>query len=433
MNVSSTLLSLDELVEYIELLHTSNIVNDDQQFSGIKKNPDKYIPLDSGSIESIHETLPQNITQVISPVTDNLYRYGLTGIYTSKKNTYNISLYNSILTCLKQNFMQILENQKIIYIFKFVDAMCEDLDKQLYEKQLYNKRYREDMKSKNLDISIEELYDMRSLRKSHKQLILNIKQFCNTSDVLLELSKYFSINIYILDIDTDEIQVVYNGDKLDRYRESIILSHVSNYYEPIFHENLSRLNPSNNVIQHLISYNKINLKVINSNQSLDKEDKEDKELEIGVENLDKYKKELIIKSDNEDIQNEDIQNEYTETLDDINLGDKCVKNNGLNEDNTGLTITDVDDYTEADDTCESDSDSENQSTGLFRKIKNKSVTSTPICDTTIPISIKMKLSQLQEVAEKHNIITEKGKTKTGKPKLKTKAELYEEIVERIGL
>ena len=39
----------------------------------------------------------------------------------------------------------------------------------------------------------------------------------------------------------------------------------------------------------------------------------------------------------------------------------------------------------------------------------------------------MKLNYIQEVAEKFNISIIKGKTKTGKNKMKTKAQLCEEI------
>ena len=70
---------------------------------------------------------------------------------------------------------------------------------------------------------------------------------------------------------------------------------------------------------------------------------------------------------------------------------------------------------------ETDNEKENTNEDIFIK-PNKNIDMSKI-------TTKSKLDYLQDMSKEINIDITKGKTKTGKPKYKTKAELCEEIKE----
>jgi len=289
-----------------------------------------------------------------------------------------------------------------MYINRFISVLCEDIDKDLYDKKLHNEKYRKEMKESGKEVNPESLYDIKEIRKENKKLTNNIKNMDNTKSVIIKLAKYFSVNIYIFDIENNRVLVGYGGDNLDKYNMSIMLSYFSGSYEPIFYDNVSLLKSSNNIIESFLSYNRTELLGLSN-------DSEFKKVELSIENLDRFQVE--------------VQNEYTENIDDLNIDDI--------DDDPGLTITENDNIIE-NLSEDSDDDTSNNELFLKKKTKNNSISSLN-CSTVIPISLKMKLCQLQDIAKKHRIIISKGITKKGTPKLKTKAELYKEIRKQIGL
>lgn len=396
------ILSLDELVNYIELITNTKNTNATDNFVENKVKKLEYNLLDLGCMESFGDLLPSKIKEFVKEDANKLYRCGVNNMYNTKTNTYNISLYNSILTSLNDDFNQMLENEKIMYINRFINVLCEDIDKDLYDKKLHNEKYRKEMKESGKEVNIESLYDIKEIRKENRKLTNNIKNMDNTKNVIIKLAEYFSVNIYIFDIDNNRVLVGHGGDNLDKYNMSIILSYFSGSYEPIFYDNVSLLKPNNNIIESFLSYNRIELLGLSN-------DSEFKNVELSTENLDRFQVE--------------VQNEYTEYIDDLNIDEV--------DDDPGLTVTENDNIIE---NLSEDSEDDKSNNELFlkKKTKNNSVSSLN-CSTVMPISLKMKLCQLQDIAKKHHIIISDGITKKGTPKLKTKVELYKEIRKQIGL
>ena len=371
------MLSLERLIEYIEG------VKEDNKSDEVKEV--EFAVLKSGEMESLQH-VPDKLNELLDPHHNNMFRYGIRSTTRKRNIIHNISMINSILSCVKNDFINTLEDQKQLYIDNFIDTIIEDYIKRKHEP-----------------IYWKDGYGIESMKITKTNIMKSMKTYQNDPSVLQLISTYLCVNIYILNVSSQSINVVYSGKKLNQYCMSIIISTIDNYYEPVFYQEHKLLPYDNELIQQLLSYHKNNIKRMIPY----KEKTLYKQVEFGPEDLNKYISEIEETDDDKTKSN----NEYTE------INDTHDEDDNEGEFDDGLTVTEN----------ELDSPkSDKRAAGLFYKKNTKS-------PETVPISLKLKLAELQKIAKKHKINIKAGHSKNGKVKFKTKAKLYDEIVEAIGL
>lgn len=228
----------------------------------------KLTPLQFQEIKPI-KSLPPNLNQIFNE------KYFHIGVLRNL-NKLDISLYSSIIVCLKSKFhSQTLEFQ-IDYITKFIDCLKSNSKIFNYKKYNWNK---------------SDIYN--SLCKDF--IGINIIKF---------VSDYLYINIFILDIEQDKLYFG-SGEHFIAWKKTIFLiKYNDNYFEPLYSETNMYFQHKDTIIQYILS-NKhlVNLYQLSLTNTFEFTDIE--------ENLNPY---LHIKEQIETIYDDIIDNdvEYTE-------------------------------------------------------------------------------------------------------------------------
>jgi hypothetical protein len=368
----------NEIIDYV--LSISKNIN-------IKEDTDESISsdfnYDMDSINSLNldaSTTLKNLTEPLNHILDELCDENIFRIGTKHENLINnkkceTSIYWSVLTCLIPNFYEKLVEDRINYINKLVIKFVFEINTtSLYKDNKYVK-----------------------LGWKKSNLVKNI-QTCNISEIVLQfLADYFSLNIFIFNTNKGVIHSYFNEEELNKYKKNIFLLNIENHYEPIFINNQSMFDFNDLIFKVVVDHNRNLIRCpkidFSSNKSI-------KLFRIGPENLDKYLVNSVINEDNK--KNENDKNNFDELID-------SHTNNNVIDLNDSID-TEIDIY--------------NQSEDIFYK-KEKDNYSSNIKS----ISLKLKLTELQDIAVKLNldIYTDK-KTKSNKKKKKTKSELYNNIV-----
>jgi hypothetical protein len=208
------------------------------------------------------------------------------------------------------------------------------------------------------------------------------------------LADYFYINIFILDIQDDKIYVNYPEEQFNIFKMNLFLIFYNDVFEPLINEN-KLWNYNQEYIKKLINVNSSNINVFNDNFS---KDYTDKVFQIGSEDLTKY---LNNNNDDDNEIDEDCDNKYEEII--------------TEDDTNDYKLIEVD-------TTETEMKVDNDMTSdVFVKCNKNDKIELP------DINMKMKLSELQQLAVKHNISLVSGKTKSGKDKYKTKKILLNDL------
>jgi len=345
--------SLDRLIEYVLSLVEEENVSDDESVDMDQDDLKTLNPLDTHNLNNFSN----NLKEFVGPYSDEYFRYGIT----SHNSNKNISLFFSILHCLNDRFINLDDDEKMVYIKELNSKMCTDISK-IYTKNSY------------------KVYGW-----TKKLLREYLKTYSYEKIVLLFASDYFNINIFIFNHDEDKLYAVYPEEGFNKYKPLIVLSYYQNVYEPIVSNDRSYFSYHDDIIKMIIdnNYDKIIAMSFHKKRG-------GKEFNIVDENLDQYIEEDEILEVKEEVEVED-NNFFDDNLSEIT-------------DDEDLIITEVENISET--------------KGIFcKKVDNND----------FKVNIKMKLDSIQEVAEKFNISIVKGKTKTGKDKMKTKAQLCEEI------
>jgi hypothetical protein len=423
----SNSLTLEKLINYVENL-SINLTNDttspkntDNVNNSTKLNTSltKFAILNAGNAEPLIN-LPDELKKILTPFTQDLYRYGIHVTHCTSQYTHDISIYNSVLSCIDPEFMQLIEDDKILYINNFVNIFHFDFMKETKKTRL--KINDEFVKGKYLNHNKCEYYDQYGLDANKivkKKVLEDIKQY-NVSDKILQiLAGYFSVNIFIIDVANKKIVVSHNDEYYNKYKSCIILSYTDTYYEPIFYKDSKILKYNNELIQHLTSYNLKNIFKLTLHP---KKKSTYEEMKNQKEEITKYLSyETITKINN--VLSEptvELPSELTAECPEIVLDNSYTELPDEEISDDGIDITDLND--------DDETDALNNNNDIFCKKSNPT-----ICDTITPLSLKMKLSELQQIAMKYKIKTKQNADKNGKVKFKTKLELYNKIKDKIGL
>jgi hypothetical protein len=319
--------------------------------------------------------LPKKLKGIFDPFITDMKRVGIL-----QNKSSNRSLLYSILYCVKKDFTDLSDDDKLRCIDQLNSKLISDLHSQkLFERYGYGK----------LGWTSKELYESIL---NHKNNILTLRF----------LSDYFNVNIFMFNVNEDKIYVVYPEEKYNLFKPSIFLSFFDGVFEPIVYKSDRIWRYEYDPLRKLIAVDKKYIGLFDVNFTKDK-DPSQMVFATGTEDLAKYMpQELIAPTTKAD---SDAENDYDEVY---------TKNPS-----TEIYINDPEETDMDVETAKNDQD-------IFCT-KSESDDDEPI-QTLNP---KMKIAELQKLAKEFDISVNKGTFKNGNPKLKTRDELYAELLSKI--
>ena len=365
---------------------------------------------------------PSPLLETIELCADEYYRYGVISKCRMGKVISNVSLIYSILFCIDNRFLNIVDKEKQIYISKVVDHFLLEFDRQYKE------------------------HEYRRLGWTKKDIREELQNYTNSNIVVQYIANYFNINIFVLEwAEPCALKAVYSDEEFSKYKPSIILSLQSNVFEPIITNEVRFFSNKDHLIKTIINSPKI--EILNPKKKLQGFDKK---FVIGMEDLDQYlpkaeeeeeeKEEEKEKDDDDEDDEEDADDDEAEVEGEgeaeVDANDEEInnikdkdKNKDEDEDekNTNFyddSVTNNEDVSESEEEVTDDEDGDGDNNDIFCKTKTKNSSNVK----KFKLSPSIKLADLQKIAKKCKIdIYTLEKTKNGKFKSKTKSQLKKEI------
>lgn len=217
------MLTLEDILTYI----SENLNKQSESFEE-KDILSQFKNLEYGSFQNL-EFLDGNFMDLLIEFKDHLCRFGV--LHNEKINlteNVNISLYFALLLIIKPEIRELTKEQQIQHICKFTEKLL--IDNSAYD--FYKK------------------YNYSSYNWEKNDLILEIKKFIIGKRIIKFLADYLCVNIWVLNFESDEIQLAYCNDSLNRFRNNIIIFYNKSIYEPVSYNKLFVLPYTSNIIQH---------------------------------------------------------------------------------------------------------------------------------------------------------------------------------------
>lgn len=422
-NNSNKKISLSHLVNYIKeninIINNPYLVKNDDQESDIlpenQVNDIYFSSLQQNTVKQIYK-FPTNLNNVFKKFLSDMCRIGVMKYNLVNKDN-NISLLSSILSCLKDDFIL---------------QPCQT--QQLYVSQLNNNL----ISFVNSDKYIT--FGYKKLGFKQNEIISQMKTYQNTKIILKIIADYFQINIFLLNITTDQLLITNN---FNQFKKSILICLLNdNSFEPIFYKNIKNLEPDNDLIKYLYETkfyeNLIDCTELESENELDKYIKKSYK-SVGYSINERHLLRLLGNEKNKQNQQENVKIEHPieNDVEGINEIIECSEANDryipdLSDDEE---IADKDfnisDYLNKEDNKNKDTESTDMMPELLANNEKLKTYDKFIIDNLKNKSYdekKRKLDDLQEDAKKLGIpLTVIGKN--GKPKNKTKKDLIVNIKE----
>ena len=179
-------------------------------------------PSQQNSVQDI-TILPDFLDGIFNKFYANLSR---TGVLKYNENQQNISLYTSVLSCIKDNFkVQTLSTQ-----YNYVKQLNTNLVSFVNNKFV-------DFKYKNY-------------KWNKSEVVEQLKKFSPTKTVMKLLSDHLHLNIFMIDVDNDKLFIV---DEISPYKKSIILILIDGgFFEPVSYNNSCIVEPTIDIVKHFI-------------------------------------------------------------------------------------------------------------------------------------------------------------------------------------
>nr|QBK88411.1 MAG: hypothetical protein LCMiAC01_00750 [Mimivirus LCMiAC01] len=335
-----------------------------------KLDNDEFNNLEYNEFKTINN-FPTKLRNIFDPFINKLKRYGVMQCSSDDKN---ISLFYSLLFCIDNKFKNI-----------------DNISKEEYVHNLRNKIL--------MDIGREDLYDKfkyKSIGWNKVEIKKDLKTYNNSWMMIRLLSDYFSINIFMLDINKDKIYSIYPEEFFNIFKFNVFLVYYNEIFEPLVYRKTTLWTYNTEPFRKLINVDKSYILAHAVDYS---KTPQTKLFQTKTEDLGKYLKK----------KSNDKENNYEE------IDDNVSETNNESEvlpDDSICKIEDMDNENKITKSKKSDNMS-NENVIDYTYIKN--------------INTRTKLKELQALAKKYNISIECGQTKTGKNKLKTKASLRKEM------
>lgn len=380
-NFNQKKIGIDDLINYIKqnlhVINNPHTIN--ETVDVIEEENVSLTHLQQNTVKQLSK-LPNNLSNIFKNFIGDMCRIGvmrfnLTGRSnegTGCKN--NVSLLSSILSCLKDDFiLQPCQTQQV-YISQLNNNLIGFINSEKYNDLGFNKT------------------DFKQI-----SIISQLKSYQNTKIILRLIAEYFNINIFLLNITTDELSI---ANDFCKYKKNILIMLLNDEsFEPIFFKNNKVLTFDSNLIKHLISTNCFN----------------------NLIDIPKFEEKIVQNTNTKNVTYTLREKRLLRLLNEQNLKETKTPDYAVENDVEG--VNEITESSEACDNIESNlSDSENDTepnTDLINKIKKK-VYDEKSC----------KLDELQNDAKLLGIditITKSGPTGIAKKKNKTKKELCDDI------
>lgn len=175
------------------------------------KEPEELEKLQFQDVRKI-QTLPNTIANFLQFDQQSL-KYLHAGTFVKTKGSMNLSLFSSVITCLRRSFL----SQTIISQEKFLISLID--------------RFKSDLTSLFFLHKYDKIYNW-----SKEEVISDINNGIFSGQILHILCDYFCVNIFVLDIEDDSV-FFGGGMHYIPYRKSIfVLKYDNDIFEPLFTE-----------------------------------------------------------------------------------------------------------------------------------------------------------------------------------------------------
>ena len=232
-------ISKDDLLKYLETnkdaAKLANIVDlneiiSEQELISIEKAPFqgvleiKWLPKNLADILKISSTKYLH-TGCLKKIT---FRYGKRN---EQQMDLQVSLLSSIVSCFYAQFSTMTVANQATFIQKLFERLKSDSSNSKFTHFGYNKKY----KWHKTDIEVE------------------LAKCSYDGKVLKYLSDYFHINIFVLDIERD--QIYYSGDEYVPFKNTIfVLKFSDGTYEPISSQNVKVFAPVHQLVKDVFYF-----------------------------------------------------------------------------------------------------------------------------------------------------------------------------------
>ena len=379
-------ITLNKLLSYVASITTANDNDDDAkdnyEISAFKNDlvESVFKILKFGEVNSLGD-LPKKLKKIFDPFISDMKRVG---VLPNKNKTINVSLLYSILYCVKPDFLDMSNAEKITCIEQLTKKMVSDL----YSRKLF------------------EEFEYKKLGWTKKELDETLVKYKNNILTLRFLSDYLHISIFLFNANEDKIYAIYPEENYNIFKPSVFLSFFDGIFEPIVYKTDKIWRNEHDPLKKLINVDKKYIGLLDVNFSKKSADYQEKEFTIGSNDLTKY----LPDEDDEkekDKDEEKADNDYDEVY--------------VKHPDTEVYIDDPED-TDVDIGTVKDNED------IFCTKTDNDDSASDLIQT---ISLKMKIEDLQKIAKGFDISSDKGKFKNGNPKMKTKTELYNELLSKI--
>jgi len=403
-------LTIDKLITFIKENIKLNTSINDNNTNSEQLQKELYKKLDFGNTQTF-TFLENEFNEILNKYSLNLLRYGtINNAKVINDIEYNISLYFSLLLGIFDDFKSLPKDQQILCIKKFVEKILLDISAQdLFKKFNY------------------ELYDWKK-----SELVDEVKKYNFGKRIIKFLADYLHLNIWIFNYETDEINLSYCNNKINKFRDNIILFYDKGIYEIISYNDKFILNSDSDIIIYLYQ----NINNIGALQ-FDFKNDIDITLQFGSDNLEVFSKKITQKINGaNDIW---LLNHFKRQLNEPN---NEPNNEPINESNNELNnqpVNESNNELNNEPNIESNNEPNNEPiksvfVGKMDELNNEmsddEINETPNKKVNKEtshriVNIKMKLDELQKIAlsKKISINLLVG----GKQKNKTKEQLIKEI------
>ena len=169
--------------------------------------------------------LPPTLANIFKLNSSSSYKYFHLGVL-NLIDKHNVTLFSSIISCLKHTFISYPISQQILFIEKFIKRLASDSKGHKYNMFGY-KRY---------NWKKTDLYN-------------DITNNLFNSNIIKYISDYLHINIFILDIDKDALYFG-GGETYVPFKKTIfLLKYKDDSFEPFFTEQLKTFTVNDNIVK----------------------------------------------------------------------------------------------------------------------------------------------------------------------------------------
>jgi hypothetical protein len=255
---NNTRISIEQLINHIE--KTYGVSEKSITNTQIKRDVVIATALESANYSVLQPNLSKNIQdfppklkKIFDPYQKNIFRYGLHTFDSIK------SFISSILFCITNNYEDLDKNNQLIK----VNATLEYILKSLHNGQFFDTH-----QYKNFKLKKEKLREI----------------LCSTNidkSILFYISDLFNINIFLVNINKDQIFCIYPELFYNIYKVNIFISYFDNICEPMILDGERLVSYKNIILKKILHISKDLIQPVSYHPEV-------KDLQVGYIDLKKY-------------------------------------------------------------------------------------------------------------------------------------------------